>query len=257
MFPLIQITETVFLPTYLLVISATYSLLIIWLHKRSLKYNFNVNHSLNLALTIMIAGLVGARLFHILYEQPNLYFNDPIQILKIWQGGFVYYGGAIGALIGCLIYIRIKKLNFYQWADFFTPLFPIGYAFGRIGCFLNGCCYGSQCDLPWAVNFKTVDPHTLITRHPTQLYAFLLEILIFLGLLFIEKKLRTKKITLPTGSLFLLWVTAHSINRLIMEFFRDDFRGDTLFNLSISSCVSIALLISSFFLLNKLHKGAK
>ena len=182
--------------------------------------------SMNLCLIAMIAGLIGARGLHILYENPQYYFKNPWQIFQIWQGGFVFYGGTILAFICCVFYVLKQKQSLGPWLDFFAPIICAGYAFGRLACFFNGCCYGSFCDLPWAID----------SRHPTQIYAFLLELFLFFGLTFFIPAVRaptTQEFSYRwrsykwsfwklkySGQLFFIWLLGHGANRLIMEHFR-------------------------------------
>jgi|SaaInlStandDraft_6_1057023.scaffolds.fasta_scaffold51012_2 phosphatidylglycerol---prolipoprotein diacylglyceryl transferase len=222
----------------------------------------------------MVSGFVGARLLHVLYEQPQYYINSPVEILKFWRGGFVFFGGAIGALVATAVYIRIKKMIFLKWADLFAPVFALGYAIGRFGCFLNGCCFGAQCDLPWAVQFPSHQQHysSLVDRHPTQIYTLLIELIILFGILSMEKimssynhdespsdknrlKLIFSKWFQPAGQIFFLWGTLHGVNRFFMEFFRDDFRGSEILNLSISSWISILIILTASHFL--FHNGRK
>lgn len=238
MHPFLHLTGTFFVPTYLLVISFTYCLSLIWADRRAARFNRSRALTLDIALMIMIGGFLGARLFHVLYEAPEVYFENPVRIFKFWEGGFVFYGGFLGALLTSSIFLKIKKESFWQWADFYAPILALGYALGRIGCFMNGCCYGETCDLPWAVEFHT--PGLPIgPRHPTQLYATFFELVTLTILLFTEKTkwLKQKRF----GTLFCLWLALHAIGRLVMEAFRDDFRGPE-FGLSISSWLSLTLL---------------
>lgn len=209
----------------------------------------------------MISGLIGARGFHALYENLDYYLKYPIDIFKLWQGGFVFYGGFFGALIGAIIFLRMRKESFWSWADFMAPILAFGYGVGRIGCLLNGCCFGRECMLPWAIEFS----HTGLPaglRHPTQIYATLWELCAVVILLFLERRRKIRPASLQTGKLFLLWLFLHSTGRLIMEYFRDDFRGEIYFGFSISSWISIMILVSIvaiFFSLIKaegLHKSA-
>jgi phosphatidylglycerol:prolipoprotein diacylglycerol transferase len=197
----------------------------------------------------MIFGFIGGRGFHIFYEAWDFYSARPLDILKVWQGGFVFYGGFLSALIASFIYLKWKKISFGKWADLFAPVAAVGYAVGRIGCFLNGCCYGKLCDLPWAVQFTLpgqIEGH----RHPTQLYSTLWDLSIFIILVLIERKpkwLRTKVsfINKHKGSLFFFWLLFHSIGRFWIEQLRDDLRGANYFQLSIASWLSIGFIILS------------
>jgi phosphatidylglycerol:prolipoprotein diacylglycerol transferase len=258
LYPLITLSESIQLPTYLLIISLIYCFSLLWLVRRAKALKLNPNHALDLALAIMVGGLIGARGMHVFYENPNYFLDHPAEIIKVWNGGFVFYGGAIFAFLAALGVIYLKKINFFIWADVFAPLAPVGYAFGRLGCFFNGCCYGQVCELPWAVNF----PHLDGARHPTQLYAFFMEIALFLLILLVQKKRSQMQSPLttwlkPQGQLFFLWLSGHSINRIIMEAYRDDFRGESIFTLSISTWISLSLFIISLsFLYCRRNKNA-
>ena len=112
MFPHIHITDTLSLPTYLLLCSLAYCACLIWLVPRAKKLNVNRNHALDISLVIMVAGFIGARALHIFYEEPAYYLNDPMQVFQFWRGGFVFYGGLIGALAGCYAYVDSENFLF-------------------------------------------------------------------------------------------------------------------------------------------------
>ncbi len=227
MFPNIALSSEILIPTYWLVISIVYSLGLLWFYKRAERFKLPIQHVQNFSLVFMISGLVGARLFHVLYEYPEFYIQLPIEVFKLWNGGFVFYGGAISVLIASLVYFKKHKLHWKLWGDALAPVVGLGYALGRLGCFLAGCCYGSYCDLPWAIEQK----------HPTQIYAMLTESALVIFLVIGEqKKIRFFK---KVGNLFLTWVILHSLGRIFMELFRDDPRGFQIFNLSISTLLSI------------------
>ena len=215
--------------------SLSFCITIFWVVKRTQNRNLSRYTILDLCLGVMLGSLIGARLFHILYEQPHEYLENPLRIIKVWQGGFVFYGGAIGGFLGGLFVLKIKREKWRLWADLITPIGAFGYGLGRLACFLNGCCYGRICHLPWAVNFPNIQGE----RHPTQLYATCLEWGIGFLLLFLEKK---KNFSQKPGQLFFTWMILHSMARIFMEFFRDDFRGTTPFGLSISTLISLLLL---------------
>ncbi|MCB0351653.1 MAG: prolipoprotein diacylglyceryl transferase [Bdellovibrionales bacterium] len=258
MYPFIVISDSLAIPTYLLTISLTYCLCILWVFIRAQKHpEINPTVALDVCLSIMIGGLLGARSFHVLYENYEYYSQYPMDVFKLWQGGFVFYGGFIGALLATILFLRIRRESFWVWADFMAPVLAFGYALGRIGCFLNGCCFGRECTLPWAIEFSYTGLPTGL-RHPTQLYATLWELGVVVVLLLLEWRRNVKPLdnhsdikadnpktaTTRTGQLFLLWLFLHSIGRLIMEHFRDDFRGENYLELSISSWMSIFIIIS-------------
>ena len=135
-----------------------------------------------------------------------------------------------------------------------------GYALGRIACFANGCCFGSVCNWPWAIAFPRAGaPYAEeLLRHPTQLYATTWELGVCLILLALERPRRRQRWIRgwlrPTGSLFFLWVVLHSLGRLVMEWFRDDFRGLHPLGLSISSWLSLLFIALALLWFRKIKR---
>lgn len=236
MYPEIHVTAHLSLPSYLMVISLTYCLALIWLVKRTDQFDMDQNVALDIALAIMIGGLVGARLFHVFYEAPQFYWEHPLEILKIWKGGFVFYGGAFMAFIGGVGVVKWNKEKVGPWADLFAPIGAFGYGLGRLACLLNGCCYGKYCDLPWNIG----------GRHPTPLYALLMESIILALLLWAERKRQQPhSLFRASGQIFFLWIGLHGLARILMEILRDDDRGPLLFSWSISTWMSLLLILVS------------
>lgn len=227
---------------YYLLISLDCIILLFLVIKRAQKLQLSTSKALDISLVLMLSSLIGARLFHVFYEEPQLYRDDIWRVFQIWYGGFVFYGGLLCAITFGLIWFKYKKLNLFVWLDFFAPLGSFAYAFGRLSCVIAGCCYGKEAvDLPWAI----VNPalNDSILRHPTQWYAVIWESMVLIILVLLEKNQTLKK-----GSLFFIWIFGHSLGRIIMEIFRDDPRGNSIFDLSISSWISILLMfISSVF----------
>ena len=228
------------IPTFYLVISLSVTFVLLLLNA-ALANNPKIDRKItfDLALIIMVTGFIGGRLAHIFYEEFAFYQEFPLEIFKFWKGGFVFYGGFLLSLISVFAFLRIKKQNFYFWADFLAPYLGLTYALGRIGCFFEGCCYGSHCELPWAI----------ANRHPTQLYMVVAELVLVAAIVLLNKK---KQLT--TGLVFLLWVCGHSINRFVIEFYREDDRGALIMNLSISQITSALILVSALTLIFKLKK---
>ncbi|MCB0393601.1 MAG: prolipoprotein diacylglyceryl transferase [Bdellovibrionales bacterium] len=241
------------IPSYLFIISLTYCIGLLWVVKRAKKYNHSVPITLDFSLAIMIGGFIGARLFHIVFEQWDYYAADPWRVFYIWHGGFVFYGGFIGALLTSFVVFKIRKIsNWGPWLDLFAPLFPFGYALGRVGCLLAGCCFGSECDLPWAISFPDgVDAPAHVPIHPTQIYATLLSLIDMTIVLTAQRK---RWLPVP-GQSFYLWLVLHGIGRLLVEQFRADWRGDMIVGLSVSSWISLAVLVSGIVLLARSSKN--
>lgn len=224
------------IPTFYLIISFSLCLSILWFGYSKHPENKNKENTqtfgYDLLLIILISGFFGARLFHIIYEEPEYYSLFPLETIKFWNGGFVYYGGFLASLAASYIFIRLKKESFLVWADFLTPFLSLTYMLGRLGCFFEGCCYGKSCALPWAIH----------NQHPTQLYMFFSELLILSFIIYIEKK-KFKK-TLADGFIFMTWLVLSSSARFVIEFYRADDRGTFIAGLSISQIISALVVIA-------------
>lgn len=201
---------------------------------------------MDLCFYILIASIVGARLFYV-FTSHKMFLSDPLEILRVWNGGLVFYGGFIGALVTAVVYIKKKKISPWKTVDILTPSLALGYCIARLGCFSAGCCYGKASDLPWAVTFTNPDSLAPlgIPLHPTQLYSSLINLLIFSFLWFFRSR---KKFD---GQLFWIYVLLYGVTRSFIEILRGDFRGPPVFGmLSISqtiggamSVIAIAMLI--------------
>ncbi len=190
-----------------------------WLTRTGRNYGFNLEDWIDFALIILLSGVVGARLLYVLLHLPD-YASAPITILYVWQGGLAFHGGVAGAIIAGYIFACVRRISFPLLADLSAPALALGYAIARIGCFLNGCCYGHRCDLPWGVTFPpgTEAGAGGFPRHPTQLYACAASFIIFLVLARLQPRIKVR------GNLFLLYLVLYSVYRFIVEFFR---RGAT------------------------------
>jgi phosphatidylglycerol:prolipoprotein diacylglycerol transferase len=219
------------LPTFYLVISIALLIVLSFLSKRvERNKNFNRQTAFDLALVIMVFGFIGGRLLHVAYEEPRYYLLYPLQIFQFWNGGYVYYGGMLSAMIASLIFLNRNGENFLRWADFMAPAFSLMYGLGRMACFFEGCCYGKACSLPWAIN----------GLHPTQLYMVIAELLVFSFVFKLKSKFR--------GQIFFTWLMLHSFCRFIIEFYRNDDRGLMVGNaLSISQIISLVLIFLSVY----------
>jgi phosphatidylglycerol:prolipoprotein diacylglycerol transferase len=163
----------------------------------------------------------------------------------IQHGGLVYYGGLIGATIAGMIYIHWKKMPLWKTADVFAPSIALGSVFGRIGCLLNGCCYGRSCSLPWAITFpEGHETHpfgqSAMPVHPTEIYDALLNFVlyVFLAWLFRRKKF--------DGQIFTTYLILYAVFRSIAEYFRGDYPADHVhftFGLTSAQLVSVPIFI--------------
>jgi phosphatidylglycerol:prolipoprotein diacylglycerol transferase len=197
----------------------------------------------------MIAGFMGARLLYVLYQEPQFYVNNPIEIFSVWKGGFIYYGGFISGLLFGLLFLKLRKQNLWQWLDVSAPVAALSYGLGRLACFFNGCCYGAVTEFFGGLKF----PHLHGLRHPTQIYAVVYELCVWFLLLALEKKVNWFKMN--KGLLFLTWIFLHGLGRILMEIFRADPRGDLVFGLSVSTAISgLLIVISTLIFIYRLIK---
>jgi phosphatidylglycerol---prolipoprotein diacylglyceryl transferase len=160
-----------------------------------------------------IGVIVGGRLGEvILYQLPH-HLANPLDIFKIWQGGMSFHGGFIGVLVGMWLYARKSKRTFWQVTDFIAPQVPLGYAFGRVGNFINQELIGRPTDVAWGVVFPKLNDG--IARHPSQLYHALLDgVLLFVVLWFYSASPR------PVKRISALFLIGYGLTRSFVEFFR-------------------------------------
>lgn len=205
---------------------------------------------MDLCFYVLIAAIVGSRLFYVL-TNLSTFISDPLEIFRIWNGGLVFYGGFVAALMTAIIYVKQKEVSLFKTADMMAPALAMGHAIGRIGCFFAGCCYGKACDLPWAVTFTNPDSLAPVNvpLHPTQLYSITANLIIFIFLWVFRGRKRFD------GQIFWIYVLLYGVSRSFIEIFRGDFRGNFVFGiLSISQAIGAGMVLISvvmFILLGK------
>lgn len=164
-------------------------------------------------------------------------FSDFISIFAYIFGGSVFYGGLIGGLIVSSIYIKLKKLNKKIYYDIIAVIIPLFHFFGRIGCFLVGCCYGMESKIGFIYTRSLIDSANHVRRFPIQLVEACYNLILFLVLyhLYKRKKLSSK--------LIYVYLVSYSIGRFILEFFRGDSYRGFLCGMSTSQIISVLILI--------------
>ncbi len=212
------------------------------------KKKINTNHVYVISLLLLVGTLVGPRLFYV-FEHLSYYLSSPLEIFAIWQGGETSYGAFLGLLFVWL-YVKKQKLKFLEILDLFVPYIVLAMAITRIGCFLNWCCYGIQSNLPWAIQVSND-----VSRHPTQIYMFLVNLMIFI-LLINFKKIRQNRKTKRTrfnllikkpASLFFLFLLVYSFVRFFIDFLRE--YEYTIFGLALSQWLCIAIFVFAIIFL--------
>jgi phosphatidylglycerol:prolipoprotein diacylglycerol transferase len=203
---------------------------------------------------LIVGAIIGARALYVVSYWQESFAGKPVEeIFLIWKGGLVYYGGLIGAALTGITYTRVKKLPLWKVTDIFAPSIALGCFFGRLGCFLNGCCYGRACNLPWAVRFPADNPLGPPTDpvHPTQLYDSLLNLCLyaFLAWLFRRRKF--------DGQVFGVYLVCYAVLRSFVEMFRGDYREHQHYLggwATPAHLVSILILVTGLVLLRVLPR---
>ena len=190
--------------------------------RRGLRDGIPSEKILDIGPWLIVGTIIGARALHVATYWNEEFAGRPIwEVFAVWKGGLVFYGGLIGASLATILYARVKHIGLWKLSDGLAPSIPLGYVFGRIGCFLNGCCYGSgPCKLPWAVTYPEGNLNgapSAYPVHPTQLYDSLLSLLLYLGLAWLY---RHKKFN---GQVFAAYLLCYAITRSIVESFRGDY----------------------------------
>ncbi len=206
------------------------------------KAGMNVAAIADLAVYVLIAGLVGAKLL-LLAVEWNHYSRNPRELFSLVQSGGVFYGGLIGALPVAWWFARKHGLSGWQTADVLAPAVVLGQSIGRLGCFAAGCCYGRPATVPWAVTFhdeyanRVVGTPLGVPLHPTQIYESLACIAIFGILILVAAR---KKFH---GQVALTYVLLYAVARFVIELFRGDSARGFVFDGALSTSQFIAILM--------------
>lgn len=188
----------------------------------------------NLCFLVFISGIIGARAFYV-FDNFSSYLHNPVEIIMLQHGGLAWYGGVIFSSLTAILFLKKNKLRIFKILDLLVPFVALGQAIGRIGCLLNGCCYGKVSQ--FGIYFKVFNQILI----PTQLYSSLLLLLIFFILRFMQDRIH-----LP-GTILCSYLFLYSIKRFFIEFFRNDspriFHGLTIFQLLSLGMFTISLLI--------------
>lgn len=184
---------------------------------------------------------------------PGFQLDSPQKLFALIQlifGGSVFYGGLLGGMAAGLIYLRLKRLPLRAFTDIAAPAIPLFHAFGRIGCFLGGCCYGIECEAGFVYTNSLVESANGVRRFPVQLLEAAFNLFLFL--------LLWRLLTKGKSGLMRWYLLCYSIARFLLEFLRGDaYRGEA-FGLSTSQIISLLILIGlgiAFIFTN--HKAKK
>lgn len=207
---------------------------------RAKKQNYNLTATQvdDLIFYIALGLVIGGRIGYILFYNFSGFLENPFTLLKVWQGGMSFHGGAIGGYLTAWYFSRKNGFGFFELSDFYTPLVPIGLLCGRIGNFINGELWGKVSDLPWAMVFPAAGN---LPRHPSQLYEAFLEGLVLFIIMY-AFTLKKRPLMAPTGLALMLY----GIFRFLIEFVRlpDEHIGYLAFNwLTLGQILTLPMII--------------
>jgi phosphatidylglycerol:prolipoprotein diacylglycerol transferase len=199
--------------------------------------NFSQDVIWDIGLWAVIGGIIGARLLHVI-DKWDFYVNHPDQLLNF--AGLAVWGAVLGGGLAILIYCMVKKISFWKLGDIVAPGAIMAQAIGRVGCTINGCCYGDVCDLPIAVIYQNTNSYAPqgVPIYPTQEFHMIWNLIGFGVLWLIRKKVK------PDGALFLIWLIFFAMGDYAIRFFR----GDTtpfMFGLPEAQVVDIVVAVAA------------
>lgn len=233
---------------------------------RAKKKGLNQESVIDMAIIAILCGFLGAKLLYVIVNLQE-FIEAPGSVLG--RAGFVVYGGIIAGVLCCLLYCHIKKLSFLQYFDLIIPEVAIAQGFGRIGCFLAGCCYGRHTDSAFGVIFPEgslapagvkLIPTQLISAAGDILFAVILIVIsdvVFKNVVYGNSRndaessektaSRSKKFGYVAGDIGCLYLWMYGVGRFLIEFLRDDYRG-AVGALSTSQFISLFIVLGGIVL---------
>jgi phosphatidylglycerol:prolipoprotein diacylglycerol transferase len=244
MIPTVFVLGPIHLYSYGLLLAAGLLLSLYLMRHRAAKEGFpQPDDCTDIMLAVFVWGFSGARLFYVL-QNFSYFAANPLRVFAVWEGGLIFYGGVVASLVGFSITVRMKKLSFWKALDFIAPYTALTQAFGRVGCFLNGCCYGKPCDLPWAVHF----PQAEGLVHPAQVYEAAYTLVLFAFLLKRSRAVRFE------GEISLLYLMLYALGRFLIEFVREP--GLTWLGLTHNQWTSIVIITMASLIFQARRRSA-
>ncbi|MBU1037041.1 prolipoprotein diacylglyceryl transferase [Patescibacteria group bacterium] len=201
----------------------------------------------NLFFYLIIFGLIGARIYHVIFYNLQYFLENPLDILKIWQGGMAIHGAILAGIIVTFFYTKKHRLLFWQYSDYLALVLPLGQAIGRWGNYFNQELFGKPCNYSWCIPIDKINRPLVYQQnqyfHPVFLYESLLNLLLFIILLFGFKSKRW-----PQGMITSVYLISYSIIRFFTEFLRLD--SETIF-LSLKPVQWLCLVIIIIVLISQ------
>lgn len=227
----------------------------VWLStKEAVRRGVDPNIIIDLSLPLLAWSVAACRLLYILLNHDQ--FHSLHQMIAVWDGGLSFHGSLVAAPLVVWFYARRARLTFWQLADIIAPSVFAGYAVGRIGCLMNGCCYGYQCSLPWAMRFPDELNRGVLTppSHPTQIYSTILGT----GLFFLMQRLKVMPaFNRFAGQLTIVFFALYAFERGFIEYFRNGATANTvlgtdwLTQAQVASIIVLVVLAVTYWLLSR------
>ncbi len=207
------------------------------------KIDLDKDEIMDLIFYLIVGTVSGARLFFVFYNIPY-FIRNPLKILAVWEGGLIFLGGFLGAIVALYIYCKKKKMDFFRMMDICVVPLPLALALGRIANFINSEFVGRLASVPWAVKF----PSHAGFRHPVQLYNSIALFMIFLFLLSLTKR-KSK-----TGTMLLVFLLLYSLSRFLLGFFKIADQYGFILGLTIEQIVYLLIFVSALIFFIKSNR---
>jgi phosphatidylglycerol---prolipoprotein diacylglyceryl transferase len=206
-----------------------------FIYSRAASFELNKDKMIDMLIMILLGGLLGARALYVILNL-GYYAANPLEVFYLSKGGLVWYGAFFAGIAIAVWYIIKNGFNFWLVTDLMVPYVAMAQSLGRVGCFLNGCCYGSPAPAgyPLAVMF----PDSCVARYPTELFSAVALLAIFI-ILRVWQDLPHFK-----GEIFLGYCLLYSLKRFVVEFFRGD-NPKIIASLTLSQSISAVIFISA------------
>lgn len=208
--------------------------------RRAKAFDISPVRTIDAGIISFVCGLLGARLFHILIEYPEYYWQNPSRIFSFWSGGYVLYGGLILGSLGVLSFLRFHRENISRFVDMAVPCLFLGIGIGRMACLSAGCCYGKPTDLWWGIVFTHPAAGAPLHQslHPTQMLESLFGFLMCVVFYFVWRRPR------QSAGWALPWaMAAYACFRFSIEFLRNDPERGFWFSNQLSTSQFISLVL--------------
>jgi phosphatidylglycerol---prolipoprotein diacylglyceryl transferase len=245
MYPILFKIGPINLYTYGFFLALGFLVAIVVAGREARRLGLSEGHFFDICFYILLAAIIGSRLLFVIVD-PGPFLQNPLKIFAIWEGGLVFHGGLIASLATSFFLMRRYEMPWRPTFDALAVGMPLGVTFGRIGCFMAGCCFGRPTDLPWGVRFT--NPESLCpiqdVLHPSQLYEALLSLLVFGVVFWLRKRKRFD------GQILATYLFLAGLVRFTVEFFRAstslDPRGpDIIFHMPATQVGALGIAIIS------------